>query len=142
MPGDHRYEWQRMYVVNIMSTAIVTATPWLPAARLVELLVDENIGAVPVIDGEGYPLGIVTRADVLEEDELDIADEVTAEELMRRSPLTVEPTTPISEAARLMARQRVHHLLVVDGAGRLVGLLSSFDVVRWVADCESLNLRG
>src|SRR4051812_40964628 len=125
-----------MYVVNIMSTAIITAAPWLPAARLVELLVDENVGARPVVDDNGLPLGIVTPADVLEEDELEIEEEATAEELMRRSPLTVEPTTPICEAARLMSRQRVHHLLVVDGYGRLIGLLSSFDVVRWVADVE------
>ena len=131
-----------MYVANIMSTAIVTAGPWLPATRLVELLVDENVGAVPIIDENRCPLGIVTRADVLEENELELQDEATASELMRRSPLVVEPTTLISEAARLMARQRVHHLLVVDGAGRLVGLVSSFDVVRWVADIEVLPLHG
>jgi len=131
-----------MYVANIMSTAIITAEPWLPAARLVELLVDENIGAVPVIDDDRCPLGIVTRADVLEEDELDLDDdEPTAAELMRRSPITVEPTTPIAEAARLMARQRVHHLLVVDGAGRLIGVVSSFDVVRWVAELQGAYLR-
>lgn len=128
-----------MYVANIMSTVIVTAAPWLPAARLVELLVDENIGAVPVIDDDGRPLGIVTRADVLEEDELSLEGEATADELMRRSPITVEPTTPVTEAARLMTRQRVHHLLVVDGCGRLVGLVSSFDVVRWVADEQALH---
>jgi CBS domain-containing protein len=123
-----------MYVANIMSTVIVTAEPWLPATRLIELLVDENIGAVPVIDASGVPLGIVTRADVLEEDELELEDDATASQLMSTAPLTVEPTTPVTEAARLMAKQRVHHLLVVDHAGRLVGLLSSFDVVRWVAE--------
>ena len=131
-----------MYVANIMSSALVAAVPWLPASRLVELMVDENIGAVPVIDDDGSPLGIVTRSDVLEEDELNLDGEVTAAELMRRSPLTVYPTTPIAEAARLMARQRVHHLLVVDGSGRLVGMVSSFDVVRWVADVEAVRPQG
>ena len=128
-----------MYVANIMSTAIVTAAPWLPAPRLVELLVDENIGAIPVIDEEGNPLGIVTRADVLEEDESEFDGEACAEEMMRRAPLTVTPTTPVAEAARLMTRQHVHHLLVVDGAGHLVGMLSSFDVVRWVAEVEGVR---
>ncbi len=132
-----------MVVANIMSTAIVTALPWLPAARLAELMVDENIGAVPVVDDEGTPLGIVTRSDLLEEDEAEWeGGEATADDLMRRSPLTVGPMTPISEAARLMSRQRVHHLLVVDVEGRLVGLLSSFDVVRWVAELEALGTHG
>ncbi len=125
-----------MYVANIMSTAIVTAAPWLPATRLTELLVDENVGALPVIDDDGNPLGIVTRADVLEEDEAEYDGEATAEELMRRAPITVTPTTPVAEAARLMTKQRVHHLLVVDGAGRLVGMVTTFDVVRWVAEVE------
>lgn len=125
-----------MHVANIMSTAIITAAPWLPAARLTELLVDENVGALPVIDDDGNPLGIVTRADVLEEDEAEYDGEATAEELMRRAPITVTPTTPVAEAARLMTKQRVHHLLVVDGAGRLVGMVTTFDVVRWVADVE------
>jgi acetoin utilization protein AcuB len=131
-----------MYVANIMSSAIIAAVPWLPAARLIELMVDENIGAVPVVDDDGTPLGVVTRADVLEEDELDVDSEATAADLMRRSPITVFPTTPISEAARLMARARVHHLLVVDGAGRLVGMVSSLDVVRWVAEVEAVHPNG
>jgi len=122
-----------MDVATIMSTVLVTASPSLPATRLVELLVDENIGAVPVVDDEGTPLGIVTRADVLEEDELPITDDVRVDELMHRGPLTVGGSTPVKEAARIMTRQRVHHLLVVDGEGRLVGLVSSLDVVRWVA---------
>jgi len=131
-----------MYVANIMSTAIVTALPWFPAARLAELMVDENIGAVPIVDEDGTPVGIVTRSDLLEEDECEYeGGEATADDVMRRSPVTVGPSTPISEAARVMARQRVHHLLVVDLEGHLVGLLSSFDVVRWVAEVELLTAR-
>ncbi len=127
-----------MVVGNIMSTGVISVGPFEKASRIVELLVDENIGAVPVLDNQGYPLGIVTRADVLEEDELAFDAELTAAELMHRSLLTVEPTTPVTEAARLMALQRVHHLLVLDAEGRLVGMLSSFDVVRWVAGTSEL----
>jgi len=120
-------------VATIMSRVLVTATPELPASRLVELLVDENIGAVPIVDSEGFPVGIVTRYDVIEEDELDITDEVPAVALMHPRPLTVAGSTSVPDAAALMAKQRVHHLLVVDCDGRLIGMLSSFDVVRWVA---------
>jgi CBS domain-containing protein len=122
-----------MEVATIMSTALVTALPTLKARRLVELLVDENIGAIPVVDRDGVPVGIVTRSDVLEEDELGFTDDVPVVELMRPSPLTVRATTTVPEAAELMTREHVHHLLVVDVDGKLIGLVSSLDVVRWVA---------
>ncbi|MBK7863692.1 MAG: CBS domain-containing protein [Archangiaceae bacterium] len=126
-----------------MSTAIITAGPWLSATRLVELLVDENVGAIPIVDDQHRPMGIVTRADVLEEDDFrSDALELTAAELMRQSPITIEPNTLIADAARIMARQRVHHLLVIDESGVLVGVVSSFDVVRWVADAQLLHLHG
>jgi CBS domain-containing protein len=123
-----------VHVANIMSRVIVTAAPDLTASRLIELLVDENIGAIPVIDDDGVPLGVVTRSDVLEEDGLQFGEEVTAADLMGVPPLTITPETTVCEAAKVMARLRVHHLLVVDDQGLLVGLLSSFDVVRWVAE--------
>src|SRR5262249_55289136 len=125
-----------MDVATIMSRVLVTAAPTLPATRLVDLMVDLNIGAVPVIDDDGAPIGIVTRADVLEgleEDEEPITDELPVWELMHPSLLTIVPSTLVRDAAQLMVRERVHHLLVVDNLGRLVGLVSSLDVVRWVA---------
>src|SRR5262249_46927990 len=67
-----------MEVATIMSTVLVTASPTLPARRLVELLVDENIGAIPIVDDDSVPLGIVTRYDVIEEDEVDVRDDVPA----------------------------------------------------------------
>jgi CBS domain-containing protein len=53
---------------------------------------------------------------------------------MHPSPLTVAATMTVPDAAVLMTRERVHHLLVVDLRGRLIGLVSSLDVVRWVAE--------
>jgi signal-transduction protein with cAMP-binding, CBS, and nucleotidyltransferase domain len=124
-----------MEVATIMSTVLVTASPTLPARRLVELLVDENIGAIPIVDDDAVPLGIVTRYDMLEEDEVDVREgDVPAYEVMHPSPLTVAATMTVPDAAELMTRERVHHLLVVDLRGRLIGLVSSLDVVRWVAE--------
>lgn len=49
-------------------------------------------------------------------------------EWMTRSPVTVSPTTPISEARQLMERRRIRHLPVVDEAGRLVGIVTDRDI--------------
>ncbi len=44
-------------------------------------------------------------------------------------PLTVLPDTPAAEAARLMREAHVHHLLVVSPQGKLLGVLSSLDLL-------------
>jgi CBS domain-containing protein len=54
-------------------------------------------------------------------------------DVMTRELLAVAPDDPLPEVARLMRDRRVHRVLVLD-AGRLVGIVSSFDVVRAVAE--------
>jgi CBS domain-containing protein len=56
------------------------------------------------------------------------------EEAMSRGPLrTVTPATPVEKAAELLAVERMHRIPVVDD-GHLVGIVSTMDVVRAVAD--------
>ena len=56
----------------------------------------------------------------------------TVESIMSRNLLTVEPSTPLTEAARQMDARRVGAVLVLDG-GRLAGILTERDVLRAVA---------
>ena len=48
-------------------------------------------------------------------------------EWMTKSPVTVSPTTPVSEARELMQRKRIRHLLVTEGE-RLVGIITDRDI--------------
>jgi CBS domain-containing protein len=54
-------------------------------------------------------------------------------DVMTRELLAVAPDDPLPEVARVMRDRRVHRVLVLD-AGQLVGIVSSFDVVRAVAE--------
>ena len=54
-------------------------------------------------------------------------------DVMTRDVLAVAPDDPLPAVARVMRDRRVHRLLVLE-AGRLVGIVSSFDVVRAVAE--------
>jgi len=54
---------------------------------------------------------------------------VTVEEIMTRRVITVQPDTPIQEAARLMFTNRVSGLPVVDAGGRVVGIISDGDLI-------------
>ncbi len=48
-------------------------------------------------------------------------------EWMTTAPITVSPTTPVSEARELMHRKRIRHLLVLEG-GRLLGIITDRDI--------------
>jgi len=55
----------------------------------------------------------------------------TASDLMTRDVATVHPETPLLEAVRVMVRRRISGMPVVDDQGRIVGMLSEGDLVRW-----------
>jgi len=78
-------------------------------------------------------------ADVLERFESDSPEwnrmaETTVGSVMTTAVVSLPPGAAVQEAARLMLPAGVHRLLVVDDAGELVGLVSSSDIVRAVAE--------
>lgn len=120
-----------------------------PFKEIAELLAARAISGVPVVDDDGRPVGVVSEADLLakaehqDQDgapswlagprtrrEWEKAQALTAAELMSPRPVVVGPDTPLPAAARELARAGVRRLLVVDGAGRLVGVLSRRDLLR------------
>ena len=54
-----------MHVRDIMTTAVVTATADTSFQELVELMLQHRVSGLPVVDGVGRPVGIVSRDDVL-----------------------------------------------------------------------------
>jgi CBS domain-containing protein len=57
----------------------------------------------------------------------------TAGTLMMPMSIALKDHATIAHAAALMASEDIHHLCVVDGEGRLVGVVSTMDLVRWLA---------
>ena len=147
---------------DLMTRTVLTIPPELGVNRLTEVLLENNISGVPVVDDEGRPVGIVTKTDLLRmamdkgesvrEDgalqirlrhgitmevgpgfHLDMLETSTVGEIMTPTTITVGIDATVSEAAALMTEEGLHRVVVVDGEGRVAGLLSSMDVLRWVA---------
>ena len=72
------------------------------------------------------------EGDHVERLEWNALDEYMVAEVMSRGIIHVTSTTPVREAARLMERERVHRLIVLEN-GAAAGILSFFDLVRAVA---------
>lgn len=131
---------------DIMTAPVVTFDPDVSIRQAAEVLAAEGVGGAPVMV-HGRLLGMVSASDLLEfmsalpaePDEVrdrgarGILDDHTVEEAMSRAPLrTVDPEVPVSLAADIMSRDGLHRLPVLEGQ-RLVGIVSTSDVVSALA---------
>ena len=91
----------------------------------------KGIGCAAIVDGEGRPIGIFTDGDLrrLIERGGDVR-RLAAAEVMRADPKRVRADALAVEAADLMEVAKVNSVLVVDDDGRLVGALTSNDLMR------------
>jgi CBS domain-containing protein len=139
---------QHRTVTEVMTHRVVTAHPDSSFKQIAQLLSDNDITAVPVIDDEGRPIGVVSEADLLRKaaslpdpegrpvghrltlDELARAGAETAEAMMSAPVATARPDWNVVETARTMYRHKVKRLPVVDDAGKLVGIVSRADLLR------------
>lgn len=78
---------------------------------------------------------VVERFEQTGSPEWDLLGEHTVDEVMSRRVVGIEPDASVEAAARLMTKLQIHRLLVLDQS-KLVGLLSSMDVVRAVANAS------
>jgi len=89
-----------------------------------------DVGSV-IVTNNNRPVGIITSKNVLErivEPRLD-AGAVRAKDVMSSPLITVEADTTLEEAAKLMAQKHIKKLPVID-KDKLVGVLSSSDIVK------------
>lgn len=118
-------------VEEVMTAQVIAVRPKDNLVRATARVLDEKISAVPVLDEDGRPLGIITKSDLLLSA---VRGEVkTAREAMSSPASTIPQSAPLSLAAAQMAKLGFHRLVVVDGEGVAVGILSSMDVLRWLA---------
>jgi CBS domain-containing protein len=120
----------RIAIAEVMSRDVACVRADVSVESLTALFHDRTIGAAPVVDADGYPIGLVSKSDLLRER---CENDATVADVMTPMAYTLREDDPLSRAAGVMAVERVHHLPVVAADGRVVGMLSSLDFVRWVA---------
>jgi CBS domain-containing protein len=118
-------------VQDVMTIEVVVAQPTTPVKQVARLLADHRLSALPVVDGRGRVLGVVSEADLLG-DGRPLADgqPVTARAVMTSPAVTVDPQATVTEAARRMQAAGIKRLPVLAGSGRLVGIVSRADLLR------------
>ncbi|MBN3932874.1 CBS domain-containing protein [Streptomyces verrucosisporus] len=134
-------------VGDVMSQTVVSIGRDAPFKQIVMTMEQWKVSALPVLEGEGRVVGVVSEADLLPKEEFRDGDPsrmeqlrrpeelarvgaVTAGELMTAPAVTVHARATLAEAARVMARRRVKRLPVTDADGLLVGVVSRGDLLK------------
>ena len=112
----------------------VTISPEMGVSAARDAMRKHEIGGILVTAQDNTVLGIVTRRDIFLEDEMDETsetDNVTkVKDIMTRDLITAPPGTSITEAKTILKKNKVEKLPIVDGVGRVVGLITSKDIVK------------
>jgi CBS-domain-containing membrane protein len=141
-------------VSDVMTQTVAAIGRRASFKEIVQMMQDWKVSALPVLEGEGRVVGVVSEADLLSKEEfrddepslppaagspftrlrgltgLAKADAVTAEELMTAPALTTRADATLAQAARTMAHHKVKRLPVVDELGVLQGIVSRADLLK------------
>lgn len=140
-----------MRAENIMSRNVTTARPETDVREIATTLLAREVSAVPIVDGEGRLVGIVSECDLMRRQdigtggrlawwkEITLSSEVlaalyvkshggTAADVMTRPVIAVEPDTDVAEIADLFEKYGIKRVPVVED-GTVVGIVSRADLV-------------
>jgi len=115
-------------VCDVMTGDLIAVRPVDRAGRALDVLLQSGLHALPILDEDSNPVGLVTLADLVPIDR-----QLPVGERFCGPPLTIDHRAPIAAAASLMRQEYVHHLIVTDGK-TAVGMLSSYDLLKVLED--------
>jgi acetoin utilization protein AcuB len=126
-----------MFVKLWMTSNVLTVNSSQPIAEVEQIMRENRIRRVPVVD-DGHLVGIISREDIfralpsifdpsISPENLDQAGRIEAGSIMTRSPVTVEPSTPLEQAALLMRTHKFGALLVMQDK-ELVGIITETNI--------------
>jgi CBS domain-containing protein len=123
---------------EIMSTELVTCSPEDEVDNVWRLMQNRSFAGLPVVNG-GRVVGMVTQKDLLESGVIFPTFEAKKgrfktppkiSSVMKTLVISLPPTATIKEAAKLMIEKNIGRVPVVDGKGKIIGIVDREDVVK------------
>ena len=121
-------------VANVMTNSVVSIRPDQTIDEAFDLFLRHAVSGLPVVDDYGNLVGILSERDLMG---LLSEPDTAVDQVVHYAtghPLTVKPLTPLLEAIDLMLAHPYRRLPVVDDDGRLVGVVSRRDLIRFIRD--------
>jgi CBS-domain-containing membrane protein len=122
-------------VADVMSRGVIVISSEQSMADVARNFVEHDVIAAPVIDEQGRCVGFFSAADYLrrqlpsKEKSQESAPKAAVSRYMTCHVLWISPGESLLKAARMMCDQHVHRLPVINDEGRVVGIISTMDIV-------------
>jgi len=146
---------------EIMTAPVVTITADKSVAEAAKIMLDRNVGSLPVVDADGKFLGLLSESKYLPQETVlpylrqsvlrvlgsELGDPENIEEVilktrnslvgdaMRKNAPTVKPETHLADVAKLMVETESHHLTVIEDS-KPVGMVSRHDLLTLFAESD------
>jgi CBS domain-containing protein len=117
---------------HLMTEPVIFVPADSSVADIGRMLVARSLSGVPVVDDSERVVGFVSESDILIPL---LANEIdkTASDVMSHPPIVVDEFTPIDAVMSTLQQSHIHHLPVVR-EGRLVGIITPRDILRYLID--------
>ncbi|MBD1850429.1 CBS domain-containing protein [Leptolyngbya sp. FACHB-711] len=153
-------------VADVMTADPIVVKPETPLNEAIQILAEKRISGLPVVNDSGSLVGVISETDLMWQETgatppayIKILDSViylenparyerelhkalgqTVGEVMTdRDIVTIKPDKSLREAAQLMHDRSVHRLPVLSNDGKLIGILTRGDIVRFMAAQQGMG---
>lgn len=125
-------------ITEEMTVEPLTVRPHAELRSVAALLSTRHISGVPVVNGDGYVIGMISTTDLVRflVQRGDLKGKV--QDAMTTRALSLPVTATVGQAAAIMATEGIHRLPILSKDGRILGIATTMDVTRWVAKNEGL----
>jgi CBS domain-containing protein len=128
------------WILAQKSTTVWTIRPDAKVYDAIKMMADKNVGALPVVQNDKLA-GIISERDYTRKVILQgrSSKETRVSEIMSTNLVVTHPNESLTGCMRVMTEKRIRHLPVVED-GKLVGMLSIGDALKWVISAQTATI--
>jgi len=130
-------------VSEVMSRDVFCLSMDTSIDAVVDLFLDKDLAQAPVVDAAWRPLGMVSKNDLLRlfdaQERGLVPPQARVRHVVVPNVISIHPSASLSVAAAIMANEGVHALPIVAPGGEVVGVISTLDVIRWLAQKTGMH---
>jgi len=126
-------------ICDIMHKGVIFCYPDDHIRDVARMMIENQFRSVVVVHESGEVWGLISMIDIIRFHGMNL-ENIIAEDVMRPYQISVDPQWPLEKAVEIMKRRKIEHLIIIDphaGPKRPIGILTSFDIVRFMSRIET-----
>lgn len=117
-------------VKSLMNPRVISVLPETSVITVIDIILSNNFNGIPVVDKKGILVGIVTKYDIISK-RGSLQNDSKVSDVMNSDPLTLSENMTVDDAIRSFTEHhKVDPIPVVDMDGRVIGVISRYDMVK------------